>query len=616
MKLRDTGRNCLAVSGVVFRRGGPHPYVLLVASLLAGLVPPAAAWGMAHLLEGLAAPDATAAPTAAVAVIAAAGAGGLFVPHVLQYAQSCLNRSVETHMQNEIFGKLGRLPYLSSFEDPTLLNRVNLAQETAHAVPGQIAGGAFSSLQSLTTIIGFSAALAAVEPLLLLAVLAVAVHVLFVEIAMSRLGAEAMRETMTAARRQTFYRVMLTGASTMQEAMMLGLGTFWLGRLRADLAQSHRALGAVDRKSLARQVPVLVANALVVAGAMYWVATEVAKGRLSIGDVTIVLSGIAALTAGFAAMASTAGGTVKGLLLFDDYRALMALPERRAAAAHRAAAPLTDRISVRDLWFRYAEDSDWVLRGVSFDLVPGTTTALVGVNGAGKSTLVKLLCGLYEPTRGAVRWDGTDIRALGAEGFRDRIATVFQDFVSHDLTAAQNIGIGDLPHATDRGRIRDAARAADVDRIIDGLPRGYDTYLSRAFLSNPSGDRQSPVSLSGGQWQRLAIGRAFMRADRDLVILDEPGSGMDAGAEADMGRRMGEFAPQAAKVLVSHRMNAVRTADHIVVLKDGLVAEAGSHEALMRLGGEYHRLFESQASGYRSAPAEAPRAETVSGSAS
>ncbi|EFL19457.1 predicted protein [Streptomyces sp. C] len=590
----------MRIARIVGTCGGPYPYVLLLTSLVGGALSPVLVWAVKLLLESLTG-DASAgsARTTAVVLIAVASAGGLFLPRVVVHAQAELNRAVERHMQKEIFGRLGRLDRLSDFESPGFLNRVNLAQRTAHAVPTQVVTGAFGSLQAVTAIAGFSAALFAVQPFILLAVLSVALLVAAVEVVTSRLATKAMRETMSAARRQAFYTMMLTNPTSMTDVMMLGTGGFWLRRLDGDLARSHAALAAVDRTTLRWQVPALVANAAVVAGAALWVTREVVAARLSVGDVTVVLSGIAGLTASFTTTAKTAGNAVKGFMLFDDYLAVVDIPARGAAKTLTRPAPLTHRISVSDLWFRYSEQSDWALRGVSFDLVPGTTTAIVGVNGSGKSTLVKLLCGLYAPARGTIRWDGSSIDGFDPEAYRDHIATVFQDFNTYDMTAAENIGIGDLSASFDRERVRLAAERAGVHTLVSSLPNSYDTFLSRAFLSGDQPQQEAaPVSLSGGQWQRLAIARAFMRDDRGLVVMDEPGSGMDAAAEAEMTDRLRWFAPGAAKVIVSHRMNSVRRADHIIVLKDGELVESGTHDTLMAADGEYRRLFVTQASGY------------------
>jgi ATP-binding cassette subfamily B protein len=267
--------------------------------------------------------------------------------------------------------------------------------------------------------------------------------------------------------------------------------------------------------------------------------------------------------------------------------------------APRPAPPLREGIELRDVWFRYSPDAPWALRGVSLTIPQGRATALVGRNGSGKSTLIKLLCRFYDPERGAVYWDGVDVRELDPASLRERITAVFQDFVEYDLTAAENIGVGDVTGIDDQERIRAAARRADIDDELSGLPAGYRTLLSRMFMTEA--DREDPttgVVLSGGQWQRLAVARAFMRDQRDLMILDEPSAGLDAEAEYQIHDGLHRHRQGRTSVLISHRMGSIRDADHILVLNDGALVEQGTHSQLREAGGTYARLFSLQASGY------------------
>jgi ATP-binding cassette subfamily B protein len=237
----------------------------------------------------------------------------------------------------------------------------------------------------------------------------------------------------------------------------------------------------------------------------------------------------------------------------------------------------------------------------------GRSVALVGHNGAGKSTLVKLLCRFYDPTRGAILWDGVDLRELPVAELRARIGAVFQDYMTYELTAAENIWLGDVPPdgpdrvtGRDTGRIRDAARRAGVDGVLEGLPRGYDTMLSRVIELDDR-ENEPGVLLSGGQWQRVAIARAILPAARDLLILDEPSAGLDAEAERDLQVRLRAYRDGRTSILISHRLGTLRDADLIVTLVAGAVAETGTHERLMAAGGPYARLFQAQAEGYAEA---------------
>ena len=238
----------------------------------------------------------------------------------------------------------------------------------------------------------------------------------------------------------------------------------------------------------------------------------------------------------------------------------------------------------------------------SFTVPAGAVTALVGRNGSGKSTLVKLLCRFYDPERGAILWDGVDLREFEPAALRDRITAVFQDFVRYEMTAGENIGLGDLVHLSDDGRIRAAAQRAGIDHELAHLPVGYRTALTRIYVSESDRDDPSTgVVLSGGQWQRVAVARAFLRAQRDLTILDEPSAGLDAEAEYRIHTGLRAHRRDRTSVLISHRLGAVRDADRILVLDEGELVEDGTHASLLADGGVYATLYSLQAAGYAEA---------------
>ena len=239
----------------------------------------------------------------------------------------------------------------------------------------------------------------------------------------------------------------------------------------------------------------------------------------------------------------------------------------------------------------------FLFKDVSFQINPGERVGLVGANGAGKSTLVKLLCRFYDPDRGEIRWDGVDLRDVPPEELRRRVSGVFQDHVAYDLSAADNVAIGDVGVERDLARVRAAADRAGVDELLRDLPQGYQTLLTRMFFGD--GDAEG-VELSGGQRQRVALARAYYRDHRDFMVLDEPSAGLDPAAEAALHDQIRRYRAGRTSLLISHRLNTVRDADLLVVLEDGVVVEQGTHESLLRAGGIYARLFRLQAAGYQS----------------
>ena len=281
----------------------------------------------------------------------------------------------------------------------------------------------------------------------------------------------------------------------------------------------------------------------------------------------------------------------EGLFLRDLFSFLEMEPRTQSPAdPRRVPRPIRQGFVFEDVGFRYPGREDWALRHVSFELPPAERIALVGENGAGKTTLVKLLTRLYDPTEGRILLDGVDLRDYDLDALRADVGVIFQDFVRYDLVARENIAVGRIDALADDARINDAANKSLAVHVLAGLENGLGHMLGRRF--------DGGANLSGGEWQKIALARAYMR-DAQMLILDEPTAALDARAEFQVFQRFSELTEGRMAVLISHRFSTVRMADRILVLDGGCVLEDGSHAQLVQAGGRYAELFSLQAAGYR-----------------
>ncbi|MEV0386483.1 ABC transporter ATP-binding protein [Nonomuraea sp. NPDC050643] len=535
--------------------------------------------------------------------LAGAGLLGAALPQAGRYLMAEAGRRTALRAQDRLFAALERLTGLTRFEDPPFLDRLRLAQQSAGS-PVQIVESGLGLGRNVLTGLGMLGSVTVISPLVTVVVLVSGLPMLLVELRLARRRARMMRDITPAQRREMFYGELLGSGHAAKEIRLLGLGGFLRGRMRAELALSHTAQRAMDRRELTMQGALVLLAALVSGFGLMWVIAMVAGGRGTAGDVALLIGALGGVQGALAGAVAATADTHYGLLTFGHYLAVVhAGPDLPAPAAPRTLTRLRRGIELRDVWFRYSDEHPWILRGVNLTIPHGRSVALVGLNGSGKSTLVKLLCRFYDPVRGTISWDGTDLRDVPPDRLRARIGAVFQDFMTYDFSAADNIAVGDLTARGDTHRVEAAGRQAGVHDTLRSLPLGYDTPLTRIYLGLADRDDHSTgVVPSGGQWQRIALARAFLRADRDLMILDEPSAGLDAEAEHDVHARLRKIRAGRTSLLISHRLGAVRDADLIAVLSGGVIAECGRHADLIAAGGAYDRLFTLQASGYTPVP--------------
>ena len=594
---------------------------LAVLSVGAGLIPPVTAWLQRSVLDALvviAGPGghrSLGIRTVIVVVLAIGGAGigAAVVPKAQAYLQASLQRVAKITMYDRMYAVVASWPGIGRFESPDFADKLQLATQLAQNSVGTMLTSTLGSIQALVTAVSFLAMLVVLNPVLATAITAIEVLAIVASLVNAGRQAELRLMTSSRSRRVLSFGRLLSNPEAAKEVRLFGIGGYLRGRMRAELRTIATAERALDRRLLWAESGLALVSAGAVAAGLVWVVVRVAATVLPVGDVMLYIMAALGLQGAMNQIASDFGGLTQVLMMFSAYGDVVsAPPDLPVAACPRSPGPLSHRLTVDDVWFRYDEAHPWVLRGISLEIPAGAHVAFVGLNGSGKSTLVKLLCRLYDPVGGGIFWDGTDLRDLDPVALRQRITGVFQDFVSYELTAAENIGLGHVEALDDRAEILRAARLAGADADVARLPEGYDTMLSRLFFRGQPGpgrsrtaERATPdqasaagVLLSGGQRQRLALARALMRADRDVLIVDEPTAHLDAEAEYAINRRLAEVRDGRTCVLISHRLSAVRDADQIFVLSEGKVIESGTHPELMAVGGHYERLYSLQAAGY------------------
>ncbi|NDU77000.1 ATP-binding cassette domain-containing protein [Actinomadura sp. DSM 109109] len=572
----------------------------LLVTLAEAAAPITTAWLMKTVVDRLTtSQDPVAGPAAA---LVAAGLAAAALPGIGTYLRDQAGRAAGVLATDRLFAATERQVGLRRFEDPAYLDRLRLAQE-ATASTGFLVDGVSGTARGALSLAGFLTSLLVVSPPMTGLVLLAAVPALIAELLLSRSRAAMMWATEQTHRREFFYSRLLTDVEAATEIRLFGIGAFLRARMMSERRRVNRAEQRMSRRELAVQGGLTALSAAVAGGGLWWAITAARHGALGVGDVTMFVAAVAGVQAALTLLTSSLAAAHGRLLVFVHYVAVTREEPDLPSTATGDAPRLRQGIELQDVWFRYGDDHPWVLRGVDLTIPHGWAVALVGLNGAGKSTLVKLLCRMYDPTRGRILWDGVDLRDMPPQALRERISAVFQDHMNYDMTARENIAVGDL-RALDRPEAieRAAARAGVHDRLA-ALPHGYDTLLTRLFFSEADKeDAETGVVLSGGQWQRLALARALLRDGRDLMILDEPSSGLDPEAEHEVHAQMRRYRAGRTSLLISHRLNAVRDADLIAVLDDGRVAELGAHETLMAAGGHYARLFKLQAAGYQETP--------------
>ncbi len=594
-------RHVVAAWLLCWRAGRLPAAGYLLITVVSGLLPAATTWFTKFVVDDLAAARTDGVLTWA-ACLAAVGLIAGVLPHLGAFLQNELARRLDRLMQDGLYSTINRFQGLSRFEDPEFRNDVSMAQQASGGAMGPVTTGLFDTARNAIALVSLLGTLSVLSPVMAGLVTMAAVPALIARLSLSRRRVGMLAGVSSATRRQVFYSLLMTDVRSAKETRLFGLGDFLRERMLGELAVVQAGERRLDKREARTQSLLAFLSTLVAGAGLLWAVRAAVNGTLSVGDVTAFVAAVTGTQSALAGLVDNVAMAHQALLVFGYHDKVLSLPDDLPSApgtASETLPALRHGIELRDVWFRYDDSHPWVLNGLDLTIPKGSSVAVVGLNGAGKSTLIKLLCRFYDPTRGVILWDGIDIRDVPPQELRRRMGVLFQDYMCYDLTAAENIGVGALESMEDRPGLKEAARRADVDTTVEGLPRGYDTLLSRIFADPADEDPQSGVVLSGGQWQRLALARTLLRDQRDLLILDEPSAGLDAEAEYEIHHRLRKHRVDRTSLLVSHRLGAVREAQMIVVLEGGRIVEQGTHDELMVAGRGYARLFAIQAEGYR-----------------
>lgn len=479
---------------------------------------------------------------------------------------------------------------LAQFEDADFYNRLELARRQT---TGRVAlmSAILMQFQDLITVFSLITGLIVFEPWLVLLLMVAIIPGFLNEAYFSRSSYSLVR-SWTAERRELDY-LRLIGASdiTAKEVKLFGLAGFLKHRFK-KLSDKYYEVNKnlAIRRSIWGSVFHLVSD-LAYYGAYFLIIVRTVNGILSLGELTFLSGSFNRLRNLLQSIFNRLSRITEDALYLKDYFDFLDQKPNLSTTSGTLPFPthIQEGFVFENVGFRYPESETWAVRNINFKLKAGEKLALVGENGAGKTTLVKLLARLYNPTEGTIYLDGTDIREYDLESYRYAIGVIFQDYVRYYLTARENIAIGDIDERQNMEKIENASEQSLAEHVINKLPKGYEQILGKRFAEGKD--------LSGGEWQKIALARAYMK-DAQLLILDEPTATLDARAEYEAFQRFAKLTIGKTAVIISHRFSTVRMADRILVLKDGTVLEIGTHEELMDDEGLYAELFNLQAEGY------------------
>jgi len=572
---------------------------LAILTLLAGMLPAAMAWVGALIIDAVIAATKATQDSGVIsmsrvfmlvaieAMIVAALTGA---QRGISLCQALLRAQLGQRVNVMILEKALTLE-LAQFEDAEFYDKLTRARREASSRPLSLVKRTFGLAQNLVSLLSYGVLLVQFSPWAVAVLLVAGLPAFFAETKFSGEAFRLFRWRSPETRMQLYLETVLAREDNVKEVKLFGLGPLLLNRYRDifhRLYKADRAL-AIRRDGWGFVLGLIGTFALY--GAYAWIAVAAVASRITLGQMTMYLMLFRQGQSAVSAILSAIGGMYEDNLYLSTLYEFLETPVVATSASKEQSLLPDDGIRFESVSFTYPGASQPALMDIDLHIRPGESLALVGENGSGKTTLIKLLTRLYRPDQGRILLDGMDLNDWQEGALRQRIGVIFQDFSRYQFLVGENIGVGDVRHFEDEERWREAAGKGMADAIVESLPAGYSTQLGKWFKDGQE--------LSGGQWQKIALSRAFMRTDADILVLDEPTASMDAAAEAKIFEHFRKLTQNRIAILISHRFSTVRMASQIVVIENGRIIERGSHEDLINLDGHYARLFSLQAAGYK-----------------